>query len=273
MTSTPAPSFPDPTWLVGCGNMAGAMVAGWRKAGLDLSSVTAIRPSGTPVDGVRTVTTLPDGPPPAFVMLGFKPQKLDEVAPGLAARITGATLVVSLLAGVEAATLRQRFPAARAIVRAMPNLPVAQRRGVTALYSADGDKALTEVEALMTLLGVAPRVATEDHFSAIGAVAGSGPAYVARFVAALAAGGEGIGLDPDLARLVATETMLGTAAMIAADQIEMTELARRVASPKGTTEAGLAILDAPDGLAPLLARMLAASIARGRLLADAAKRG
>ena len=159
MTSTPAPSFPDPTWLVGCGNMAGAMVAGWRKAGLDLSSVTAIRPSGTPVEGVRTVAALPDGPPPAFVMLGFKPQKLDEVAPGLAARITGATLVVSLLAGVEAATLRQRFPAARAIVRAMPNLPVAQRRGVTALYSADGDKALAEVEVLMALLGVAPRVA------------------------------------------------------------------------------------------------------------------
>ena len=273
MTSTPAPSFPDPTWLVGCGNMAGAMVAGWRKAGLDLSSVTAIRPSGTPVDGVHTVTTLPDGSAPAFVMLGFKPQKLDEVAPGLALRITDATLVVSLLAGVEAATLRQRFPAARAIVRAMPNLPVAQRRGVTALYSADGDKVLSEVEALMTLLGVAPRVATEDHFSAIGAVAGSGPAYVARFVAALAAGGEGIGLDPDLARLVATETLLGTAAMIAADPVEMTELARRVASPRGTTEAGLAVLDASDGLAPLLARMLAASIARGHELAEAAKRG
>ena len=61
--------------------------------------------------------------------------------------------------------------------------------------------------------------------------------------------------------------------MIAADPIEMTELARRVASPTGTTEAGLAILDAPDGLAPLLARMLAASIARGRHLAEAAKRG
>ena len=267
-----SPAFPAPSWLVGCGNMAGAMVEGWRAAGIDLAPVTAIRPSGTAVEGVRTVTALPDGDPPAFVMLGFKPQKLDEVAPGLAPRLGPATILVSLLAGVEAATLRQRFPAVRAIVRAMPNLPVAQRRGVIALYTEDRDPdALTIVEALMTALGVAPVVATEAEFSAIGAVAGSGPAYVARFVDALAAGGEEIGLAPDLARLVALETLTGTAAMATATAEPMPELARRVTSPKGTTEAGLAILDAPDGLKPLIARMLAAALARGRELASAAR--
>ena len=155
----------------------------------------------------------------------------------------------------------------------MPNLPVAQRRGVTALFTEDRDEeALATVESLMSQLGVAPVVATEAQFSAIGAVAGSGPAYVARFVDALAAGGEGIGLSPDLARLVALETLTGTAAMASATGLDMSELARRVASPKGTTEAGLAVLDAPDGLKPLLARMLAAAIARGRELADAARR-
>jgi pyrroline-5-carboxylate reductase len=268
-----SPAFPTPAWLVGCGNMAGAMVEGWRGAGIDLSPVTAIRPSGTPVEGVRTVTALPEGETPAFVMLGFKPQKLDEVAPGLAPRLGPATILVSLLAGVEAATLRQRFPAVRAIVRAMPNLPVAQRRGVTALYTEDRDAdALVTVETLMTALGVAPVVATEADFSAIGAVAGSGPAYVARFVEALAAGGEGIGLAPDLARLVALETLTGTAAMAAATNLPMPEVARRVASPKGTTEAGLAVLDAPDGIRALIARMLAASISRGKELAEAARR-
>ena len=267
-----SPAFPSPAWLVGCGNMAGAMVEGWRAAGIDLAAVTAIRPSGTPVDGVRTVTALPERETPVFVMLGFKPQKLDEVAPGLAPRLGPATILVSLLAGVEAATLRQRFPAVRAIVRAMPNLPVAQRRGVTALYTEDRDPdALATVETLMTALGVAPIVATEAEFAAIGAVAGSGPAYVARFVEALAAGGEGIGLAPDLARLVALETLTGTAAMAAATGLAMAELARRVASPKGTTEAGLAVLDAPDGLKPLLAKMLAAAIARGKELAEAAR--
>ena len=57
------PAFPAPAWLVGCGNMAGAMVAGWRAAGVDLSGVTVIRPSGTPVAGVRTVTNYPDEAP------------------------------------------------------------------------------------------------------------------------------------------------------------------------------------------------------------------
>lgn len=266
------PAFPSPAWLVGCGNMAGAMVEGWRAVGIDLAAVTAIRPSGTPVDGVRTVAALPSGETPAFVMLGFKPQKLEEVVPGLAPRLGSATILVSLLAGVEVATLRQRFPTVRAIIRAMPNLPVAQRRGVIALYTGDRDsEALATVEALMTALGVAPVVATEAEFSAIGAVAGSGPAYVARFVDALAAGGEGIGLTPELARLVALETLTGTAAMATATGLAMPELARRVASPKGTTEAGLAVLDAPDGLKPLLARMLAAAIARGRELASAAR--
>ena len=252
--------------------MAGAMVAGWRAAGVDLSGVTAIRPSGTPVEGVTTVTALPGGEAPRFVMLGVKPQKLDEVAPGLAPRVGRDTTVVSLLAGVSAATLRARFPHARAIVRAMPNLPVARREGVTALYSEDNDAdAGDNVEALIATLGLAPWCEDEAAFSAIGAVAGSGPAYVARFAAALAKGGEGLGLDPDLARTIATQTLVGTAAM--ADQESMADIARRVASPNGTTEQGLAVLDADGGLQALVDAMLAAAIARGKqLAAEAAAR-
>lgn len=267
------PRFPAPAWLVGCGNMAGAMVAGWRAAGVDLSGVTAIRPSGTPVEGVRTVTALPEGDAPAFVMLGVKPQKLAEVSPGLALHVGADTILVSLLAGVSAATLRARFPQARAIIRVMPNLPVAERQGVTALYSADEDAAARgRVEALMLVLGLAPWCSDEAAFSAIGAVAGSGPAYVARFAAALAKGGEGLGLDPELARAIAAQTLVGTAAMVAGGE-PMAEIARRVASPNGTTEQGLAVLDAAGGLQQLVDAMLAAAIARGRQLAeDAAAR-
>ncbi len=166
--------FPTPAWLVGCGNMAGAMVAGWRAAGIDLSGVTAIRPSGKPVEGVRVVTQLPEGEAPRFVMLGVKPQKLDEVVPDLAPRVGRETMLVSLLAGVDAATLRRRFPQARTIVRAMPNLAVAVGQGVTALYSADanGDAAVSE---LMEALGEAPWCGSDDELAAIGALAGSGP--------------------------------------------------------------------------------------------------
>ena len=265
-------AFPAPAWLVGCGNMAGAMVAGWRAAGIDLSGVTAIRPSGTPVDGVRTVTALPTGATPRFVMLGVKPQKLDAIAPGLAPLVGADTILVSLLAGVSAATLRKRFPDARAIVRAMPNLPVAQRQGVTALFSADpDDEARTLVAALMQRLGLAPWCDDEAAFSAIGAVAGSGPAYVARFVDALANGGARLGLEPGLSHAIVVQTLVGTGAMAATGE-SMADLARRVASPAGTTEQGLAVLDAPGGLQQLVDGMLDAAMARGRQLAEAAAR-
>ena len=80
-------ALPGETWIVGCGKMAGAMVEGWRRAGVDLSAVIAIRPSGTLVEGVRTLKQLPATGSPAFVLLGVKPQKLDEIASELAKRL------------------------------------------------------------------------------------------------------------------------------------------------------------------------------------------
>ena len=266
--------FPEPAWLIGCGNMAGAMVEGWRRTGIDLGAVTVVRPSGTPVDGLTVRTDIPDERP-RFVMLGVKPQKLDEVVPSLAPAIGGDTILVSILAGTGVQSLADRFPQARSIIRAMPNLPVAHGKGVTALYSADaGEEDRATISQLMDALGYAPWVGNEDDFSAIGAVAGSGPAYVARFTEALSQGGERLGLPPELATRIAVETLVGTAAMAGTGEA-MADLARRVASPKGTTEQGLAVLDEPDrGLRPLIARMLDAAIRRGRdLAAEAARRG
>lgn len=267
------PTFPAPAWLVGCGNMAGAMVAGWRAAGVDFTDVTVIRPSGTPVEGVNTVAGYPAGEAPRFVLLGFKPQKLDEVVPKLAPRVGSTTMLVSMLAGVRAETLRKRFPDAGVITRVMPNLPVAQRRGVVALYSDDLDPvARATVGALMSPLGLAPWCDDEQQFAAIGAVAGAGPAYVARFAEAMAWGGERLGLDPELASAVAVQTLVGTGALVAATGESMADIARRVASPKGTTEQGLAVLDAPDGLQPLVDRMLTAAHRRAEELAAEARR-
>ena len=262
------PSFPKPAWLVGCGNMAGAMVEGWRSAGADFSGVTVIRPSGTPVEGLKTVTDYPANENPRFAMLGFKPQKLDEVAAELALHVGPETILVSMIAGVKAETLRDRFPNARAVIRVMPNLPVAQQAGVIALYSSDEDPAARHsVGAFMAALGFAPWCADEQQFAAIGAVAGAGPAYVARFADAMTRGGAQLGLDPELAERVAVQTLIGTGALAAATEESMSEIARRVASPKGTTEQGLAVLDAPDGLQPLIDRMLAAAFRRAEELA------
>ena len=268
-----AAAFPVPAWLVGCGNMAGAMVEGWRAAGVHFSGVTVIRPSGTPVDGIRTVTDFPHEQP-RFVMLGFKPQKLDEVAPGLTPHVGGRTMIVSMLAGVSAASLRERFPNARFIVRVMPNLPVAQAKGITAIYSEDGDvDQFADVIELMASLGMIAWCETEGELGVIGAVASAGVAYVARFAEALAGAGVSLGLRPAEAANIAVQTLLGTAAYAADSGASMAEIARRVASPKGTTEQGLAVLDAVDGLEPLVARTIEAAVRRGQeLAAEAARR-
>lgn len=269
-----AATVPAPAWLVGCGNMAGAMVEGWRKGGIDLAGVTVVRPSGTPVEGLVTRTDYPPGEEPRFVMLGFKPQMLDEVVPGLAMHVGPQTTLVSMLAGVTAASLRDRFPEAGSIVRIMPNLPVAEGKGVIALYSGDGgEDGRGEIDQLMASLGTIAWCDTQAELGIIGAVAAAGVAYVASFAEALAKAGEGLGLKSGLAEQVAIQTLVGTGAYASASGASMREIERRVASPRGTTEQGLKVLDAPDGLGQLVERAVGAAIRRGEeLAAEAARR-
>jgi pyrroline-5-carboxylate reductase len=265
--------LPTPTWFAGCGNMGGAILDGWRSGGLDLGGVTVVRPSGTEVEGARVVTSFAQaGPPPKLVVLAFKPQKLDDVAPELRRFLSANTVIVSALAGVEIGSLRQRFPGVRAIVRAIPNLPVAVRRGVTGLYSTDADQQTrTELNNLFSALGFAMWTADEAKLSAIGSVAGAGPAYVARFIAALTKAGERHGLTEEIATTLARETVLGTAWMGATTGESMESIARRVASPRGTTEAGLAVLDREHVLDELVAVTIDAAARRGAELAEEAK--
>lgn len=265
--------LPEPTWFVGCGNMGHAIVDGWRGADVDVSAITVIRPSGEPVDDLRTVRGIAEGgAPPQMAVLAFKPQKLDEIAPQLRQHLSAKTVVVSILAGVEAASLRQRFPGVGAIVRAMPNLPVAIRRGVVGLYSEDVDQRLqTQIGDLFGSLGFAMWMADEQRLGALGSVAGAGPAYVARFIAALAKGGEARGLSKDIAATIALETVLGTAWMAATNGESMESIAERVASPKGTTQAGLDVLDRDGALDELIRLTIDAAARRGAELAEAAK--
>ncbi|GAA4008398.1 pyrroline-5-carboxylate reductase family protein [Sphingomonas humi] len=253
------------TLFYGCGNMGSAMVAGWLAAGENPASFTAVRPSGTPVPGIRTVRGAGEaGLIPDRIVLGFKPQQLRTLAPEVANWITSKTTIISILAGADMATLQGLFPRARAVVRVMPNLPVAVRRGVLPLLCSDA-ALQSELQPWFSMLGFAPWCATEEEFGAIGFVAGSTPAYVARFIAAFAAAGEGRGLDPLLALTAAREAVLGSAWLAASSGEAMDDLARRVTSPRGTTEAGLKVLDAE--LPGLIDRTLAAATARSAELA------
>lgn len=267
------PLLPGPLWLVGCGNMGGAMLAGWLESGVEPAHVTVIRPSGRDTGhGVRVLTRYPEDEVPAVVLLAMKPYQLDDVAGLLAPILDPATLLVSILAGVELASLRARFAAPATIVRAMPNLPVALGKGVVNLCSDSTDgTARALVSGLMAALGHAEWHADETMFQLAGHLTGAGPAFLFRFIDALAAAGERLGLSYDQAARLALRMVEGAAALAAASSDDPETLARRVASPGGTTEAGLKVLDTDRALADLVERTLDAARLRGLEMAAAAR--
>ena len=271
MTDTIA-IFPQPAWIAGGGNMGVALIEGWRNCGYDLGNVTVIRPSGTPVDGIKVVSSVEEaGAAPGFLILAVKPQQLTQVARQLRPHLSAQTLLISVLAGVTTKTLRSEFPGVGPIVRAMPNLGVAVRRGVVGLYTdhLNGDVAKV-VETLFQPLGFAMWAADEDRLAAIGAVAGAGPAYVARFIAALTKAGEKLGLSNEIASTIAVETVFGASWIAALTREPVDALVKRVASPNGTTEAGLAVLDRAGALDALVNEAIEAAGRRGNELAKEA---
>ncbi len=250
--------------VYGYGTMASAMVEGWLRAGIEPARITAYNPRAKPTpEGVALVT---DPPERQFdiVLLGFKPYMLADIAPEMD-RVVGAdTMVVSILAGVDLATLERAFPAAGGWVRFMPNLAVAIGKSPNALISRGlSNHRREEITRLAEMLGSAEWVGDETQFDLVTALAGSGPGFVYRFIDALAAGAVELGLDPAQAQRLAVTMVDGAGALAAASEHSPAELARRVASPGGMTQKGLDVLDADGALARLVARCLRAARDRG----------
>lgn len=268
------PFLSGPLWLVGCGNMGSAMLEGWLAAGVDPAHVTVIRPSARPCAAaeVRVLADFPEDEVPAVVVLAMKPYQLDLVAPALAPILDPETLLVSILAGVEQASLRARFPTPRTIVKAMPNLPVSLGKGVVCLYSDSGDQiARAMTTGLLAALGHAEWFDSEQAFQLAGHLTGAGPAFLFRFIEGLAAAAEALGLEADQAARLAAAMVEGAAAMARASDEGPNRLAQRVASPGGTTQAGLQVLDEDRALFALLQRTLDASRRRGLEMAAEAR--
>jgi pyrroline-5-carboxylate reductase len=267
-------AVPKRLWLVGCGNMAGAMLSRWLDSGaVAADAVDVVNRHARALPGnVRQARALPEGAPPDMVMLGMKPQQIDDVVAAYGDRIVQAPVLVSILAGVEEATLAERFPGP-AIVRAMPNLPVALGKGVVALHARASPIVVKEaVAALMAPLGLVEWTDDEAMFGAIGTLEGCGPAFLFRFIDALAKAGAALGLPADQAARLALATVDGAAAMAAVSDATPATLADRVASPGGSTRQGLNVLDRDDALVELLTETLAAARRRGEEMAAEAKR-
>jgi pyrroline-5-carboxylate reductase len=255
--------------------MGSAMLDGWIASGVDPAHVTVVRPSGRPVGhDIRVLTDFAEDEVPAIVLLAMKPHQLDDVAPGLAPILDRHTILVSILAGVELTSLRARFPAPETVVKAMPNLPVRLGKGVVGLFSDGTDLGQRMlVTGLMAALGHAEWFEDEELFALAGILTGAGPAFLFRFIDALAAAAERLGLSHEQAARLAAAMVEGAAALPSASGEDPETLARRVASPGGTTEAGLTLLDSDRALLDLIARTLDASRRRSLEMAAQARAG
>ncbi|OYW45501.1 MAG: pyrroline-5-carboxylate reductase [Sphingomonadales bacterium 12-68-11] len=260
--------------LVGCGNMAGAMLRGWLAGGLEPARFTVVDPAARELPaGVRHLANLPSDETFDAILLGVKPQIFGEIAPRLAPLAGPETLILSILAGVELAVLAGHFPRAGGQVRIMPNLAAALGKSPLALAATGLDEPRrAAVSALLDPLGM-PEWIDEPAFDLVTALAGSGPAFVYRFIDALAAGASALGLPQAQAQRLALATVEGAAALAAASEYDPAELARRVASPGGVTQAGLDALDSDQRLASLIEETLRAARDRSAEMAAAARTG
>jgi pyrroline-5-carboxylate reductase len=261
--------------LVGAGKMGGAMAQGWLDAGLAASSLTILEPSPSleiaSLAASRGVALNPKiTATPDMLALAIKPQSLDKAAPEIAALLTESTLVLSILAGKTIADLMAHLARARAVVRAMPNLPAAIGRGVTAGFAnpnVTGEQR-SWCERLLGAVGAFYWLDDEGAIDAVTAISGSGPAYVFALTEALAAAAERLGLPPQLGMRLARGTVEGAAELMRRDgATSPATLRRNVASPGGTTAAALAVLLAEDGLENLMIRTTAAARARAAEMA------
>jgi pyrroline-5-carboxylate reductase len=221
--------------FVGSGNMAAAMARGLRGAvegmlftdsGSGRAAELAAELGGEAVASNRELAERAD-----VVVLAVKPAKLAEAA----AALGGAKVVVSLLGATSLEAIRAAFSDAEA-VRVMPNVGVEVRKGVLCLAGAPD----AELRAVLDGLGHVVEL-PDSQFDAATAVMGCAPAYLALAVEAIADAGVADGLEPELARELVVETAAGTAELLRAH--EPAELRKAVASPGGSTEAGLEVLD------------------------------
>jgi len=224
--------------LIGAGNMASALARGWGDPVLctdaipERAQALVAELGGEAVGSNAELARAAD-----VVFLCHKPEQLDAVA----AEIDDGEgeAIVSILGGVPLDALRSAYPGRR-VVRLMPNVAVEVGRGVICM-AAESDPPAGVLELLERVASV-ERV-PERLMEVATAVMGVGPAYVSLFVEAQVDAAVRLGMPPELAARLATETAAGTAALLAARDHDTLGLRRTVTSPGGSTARGLAALE------------------------------
>lgn len=210
------------------------------------------------------VNTTPDAREVAqsasVIFLAVRPQDLAALAADVKPFLTAKTLVVSIAAGKSLATLKKVLGKEVRLVRVMPNLALRAKEGMCAICPAK-NATPADVKKVAKILNAAGQtvVLPEKNFDAVTALSGSGPAFFAYMEQAMAAGGEALGLPAAAARQLAEQTMLGTAAYLRQSGADLETFISGVATPGGTTAAGMDVMRASDFRAVVAATLKAAA--------------
>jgi pyrroline-5-carboxylate reductase len=179
------------------------------------------------------------------VFLAVKPQIMNNVLAELGA-IVKDRLVISIAAGITLKQLKEKLPEA-SLARVMPNTPCLVGEGMSAVCYSD-NVSRTDRELVKDLLSSVGRTleVKEGQINAITGLSGSGPAFVYEVAKSFIKAGKAIGLDDHTAHLLTAQTILGAGKMLLDRAESPAELVQMVASPGGTTEAGLKVLNSDD---------------------------
>lgn len=192
-------------------------------------------------------------------IIAVKPQHVSDVAAALGGAM--APRILSVAAGVTIASMEAMAPNAR-IVRCMPNTPALVGEGASAIAGGtkSDDTDLVWAESILGAVGIVVRV-DEVDIDAVTGLSGSGPAYVFHLAEALIAAGVAQGLTPEVADVLARQTLLGASRLLIESGEDPAVLRQNVTSPGGTTAAGLAVFAEAD-LEGIVGRVVAAAVAR-----------
>lgn len=272
-----------PIAILGAGSMGGAILHGLVRSGLAGGGVTVTNRTRAKadelaaLDGVTSIAleNQESGNTDAaaaadIVLVGVKPAMVPDLLREIAGALRPGTIVVSLAAGVRIATFERILGESIPVLRSMPNTPAVVGKAVTGL--AAGTTATAEdaavVRRLFETCGAVVEL-PEGQIDALSTISGSGPAYVFLLIEELTKAAIGKGFDQAEARLMAEQTFIGAAALLAASGEDPAELRRRVTSPKGTTERAVAVLQSAN-LAGIFAEATDAALARAREMAAGA---
>ncbi len=253
--------------------MARAIISGVKDASLDASIIVgepfkARRESLKNDLGIEATDSNREAVTGAdIVVLSIKPQQLDAIADELNAALKSNQTVLSIMAGVKMHSIGLKLGHTK-LIRVMPNTPAQIRKGISAwTVSDDVDQKTTDfVASMLKAIGDELKFSDEKSIDVATALSGSGPAYVFVMIEALSDAGVELGLPVHVARHLASQTVLGSAALERETGKHPAELRNMVTSPAGTTAAGLAALE-NSGFRATVADAVRTAFERGEELA------